>query len=208
MTKAEFDKVYANAVAECRKVLHLNKNKQMIIAGWAQKLCDTRHGGRKIETPISEPTIARFAKDLNLNERTVYEWIRIKRRIYDPLPEAKRKGLNFGTLQRCIRRIKASDSAKRVEAIINDELESPPESIRFRKYLGHLRTILYNAERPQNLEFADAETLQKMVQYTQQINDKLRVYLSERHLDKNERKRRFKTKLYKNVVRKNVHAVA
>jgi hypothetical protein len=204
MTKKQFEAEYKKALSECKQIIATDKSKQMIIAGWAIKLCDFRHGlGKSDEMTINNPTIAQFAADLKINVRTLYEWIRARRKVWDQLPESKRQHVKYDVIHRAMKRIKAKDSPKAVQAIIDDELESPREHVRFRRYEGHLNAILYNAERPANLEFCDAEIIQRMIMKTQRINDLLRKYMDMRLQDKTQRQRRAKSNIYKNIVKQN-----
>jgi len=73
---------------------------RMKIAALAERACNIKHGGDRrtqhAKDWICPNSLAEFARELKLNHKTIHNWVQVKRKIFDELPEADRdKGIDF-----------------------------------------------------------------------------------------------------------------
>ena len=195
----EEKKSYDYYVLEAKKTLIGAKNKQMRVATIATYVCDISHGGRRNKDQI---TVVKFSNDIGMNPRTLNEWIRVKNKIYDNLEPKYRREMKYEQLWRVSRRVKVPYNAKKINAIAKDELESPDETIKFRKYLSHLRAILYNSKRPEAMEFCNNELVFEMIYTCDLVSKNLRSYLKEYASERKLKDKKHQEKLYKSIVAK------
>lgn len=155
-------KQYEAAVREARAYINRYDKVRWKVCELALSVCDTSHGGRKIESVFS---LAKFADAIELDRKTLYEWCRIKRLVYDKLPATETKNTAnylYSDLRDVVDKVKPDSRPKEVLAIWREQLSKPMESKKFYKYDKHLSAILYNAQRPIMMNLVEKEIIEKI----------------------------------------------
>jgi transposase-like protein len=76
--KSKYQTSYEQYVKMGKRLLREIKCNQVQIAHYAVQVCDIRHGGRMVN---GEYTMARYAADIGMNPKTLYEWVAVYRRV-------------------------------------------------------------------------------------------------------------------------------
>lgn len=158
ITFQEFEK----AVREAKAYVNNYDKVRWKIVDICLRVCDTSKGGRKTEEIFS---IHKFSEAIELNPKTLYEWIKIKTRVVDKLPatELKNKAsYSFSDLADVSEKVNSDFTKKEVLQAWREQLSQPLEARKFVRYTGHLKSILYNAQRPLNLMLVDIEIIKKI----------------------------------------------
>lgn len=142
---------YEKAVREARQFIQKYDKVRFKIADIAMRVCDTSKGGRKKSSVFS---ITKFADAIELNNKTLCEWIRVKRLVIDKLPATELKDKSkyrYEDLRETVLKINEKSSKKEVLNQWRLQLAIPLENRAFIRYDKHLRSILFNAQRPARL---------------------------------------------------------
>lgn len=136
------------AVREARAFINRYDKVRWKIVNIALRVCDTSHGGRKGENVFS---VTKFANAIDLNPKTLLQWIRVKQLVVDKLPktELKNKALyNFTDLQDTCLKVNEDSTKKEVLRAWIDQINVPRHDKKFIKYEKHINAILFNAQKP------------------------------------------------------------
>lgn len=173
MTKLEVDeKKYLSIVKKAKleaTVLKLTGQQRMKIAEFAVQACEILHGGRSEPTRL---TLKRFSDDIGINKQTLYEWVRIKRMVFDKL-DKENKPLFYKTPSRSLngimKRINITTEEKEVNDLYSKVLNEPKSTARFSKYLAVMDTILYNLTNFSVFEEIEVKTLELTIKKAEEV---------------------------------------
>jgi transposase-like protein len=162
---------WENAVREARSYLSNWTKARWKIVNIALRVCDVSKGGRKHENTY---TLKRFANDIDINEHTLYEWVRCRHNVLDKLPKMIVRNIEAGHVEHklvtdVLSKISADANKKEVLGYYMEMAGMEPETRKFQKYDQHLRALLYNAQRPLQMKFANEEILKAMIQKCEAI---------------------------------------
>lgn len=162
VTKAQWE----NAVRKARQYTTDYSRARWIIAGLALEVCDYSHGGRKGETIYS---VRKFADEIELARKTLYQWIRIKRLVYDKLPKtvrAKAHTYDYSDFDATCDQVTEDSHPAEVKRRWEEQLKVNPDSKKFSKYIAHVNAILYNAQRPILMKDVERNLIEELIQKT------------------------------------------
>lgn len=134
-----------------------------VIAELALEVCDYSYGGDK----SSSYSLKKFAQEIELETKTLYNWVRIKRMVYDKLPktvQTKAHEHNFSDFISVSGRIDHDSTPLQVRKQWAEQMKLSPDSNKFEKYLSHINAILFNAARPIRMKDIKAEILIAMIE--------------------------------------------
>jgi len=147
------------AIRKARAFINNYDKVRWKIVDIALSVCEIKHGGRVHETTF---TLSRFAAYIELNRKTLMEWVRVKKLVVDKLPDVELKDktrYSFEDLTSTLRKVNPESTPKEVLMHWKDQLNIPPFNKKFIKYRKHLDTILYNAQNPMRLMEVDEKLL-------------------------------------------------
>lgn len=162
MKKVTF-KQFELAVREARQYVKNYDKSRWKICELALSVCDSTHGGRKLEGIF---TVKRFADAIEIDHKTLHDWIRVKTLVYDRLPKSELKDktkYNYEDLRETCLKVDRSFTPKQVLTEWRERLSIPRETKRFFKYIKYLNTILYNAQRPLQMRLVNKEAIKEMI---------------------------------------------
>lgn len=136
------------AIRKARGYVSSFDKTRFIIAGLALEVCDLHHGGRKGSSVYS---ISRFAEEIEIDRKTLYEWMRVKRLVVDKLAKGQQDKIQKIAYQDLneVSRVVVDDTApKEVRRRLYEQLQIDPGAKKFSKYGKHLNSILHNLQRP------------------------------------------------------------
>lgn len=152
---------FEKAVREARAFVNHYDKVRFKICTIALRVCDLSHGGRK----KNSFSISNFAKAIDLNPKTLMEWLRIKRNVVDKLPVTELKDKSKYTyfdLATVASQVKPETSKRDVLRLWKDQLAQPQESKKFIKYELTVNSILTNSRKPIKLLNVDEELLKRI----------------------------------------------
>jgi hypothetical protein len=146
------------------------------ICNIASRVCDVSHGGRKVHSF----SITAFARAIELDPKTLHQWMRVKKLVLDKLPAVELKDVskyNYQDLALVCDKLSKDSSRKEVLNTWRAHLALPLETKKFIKYDKHLNAILYNAQRPMNLLLIDKEVILQISEKCRTISKLLDIEL-------------------------------
>jgi hypothetical protein len=155
------DELWEEAVREARTYVANYDKARWIIADIALRVCDMSHGGRK----AALYSVTNFATDIELNRKTLYEWLRVKRLVYDKLPkgvQTKAHTYDYWSFEEVANQVDEHTSPREVKVLFEQQLQVNPASKKFNKYMKNLKSIMFNATRPLMMQDIDTDTVVKM----------------------------------------------
>lgn len=157
---------------ECIKEakLHLKHSDELRfkIISLAEKCCYDGQG--------SKYTYARFAGEIGLASTTLYEWIKVKKDVYDVIPKADQSFLSFNQMRDLNSRttgLKSNEKGKAVLRALKQLKEESPDTLKFRKYLGLMKNVLFNAKDKNRVKDCDREVLVEILHVSRAISKNL-----------------------------------
>lgn len=162
-------KEWAQAIREARSFIADYDKNRWKVADIAMKVCDRSHGGRK----GNHFSIKKFAEEIDLNPKTLYEWIKTKERLIDNRSMRLRKealGKRAYT-DLAIIASSLSEDVSKSQVISNymNYFEQAPENLKFIKYGRFLKSLLFNASRPIQMLSVDSEVIVEMIKSLETI---------------------------------------
>lgn len=145
--KTDKNKQFREYVSEAQKIVKLLRLKnvhRIKVAEIALKAAVLINGGR---APITRNTVKSFSDKIGVNNKTLYEWIRYKKLVYDKLDRARKDSYNelsMDTIKHITKGIKRQTPAKTVQKRYDQFYKRSSIETRMHKYISHLRTVLYN----------------------------------------------------------------
>lgn len=143
------------------------------IVGLALQCCDRFRGGRAVNNIW---TLQSFCDAIGLKSHTLCEWMRIKELCLDKLPQAKRDNY-LTTYVEMITGLKRDTPAAEVERRYDAFISQSNSQFRFNKYFKSLKSIHFNAIRPENLTGVDKATLETTALLCGEIKKSVQKYL-------------------------------
>lgn len=156
-------KEYEAAVRFARQFINHYEKVRWKICEAALNVCDTSYGGRKVKGIYS---LAKFADDIGLDRKTLYQWIRVKIFVVDKLPAIELKDqskYNYTDLADVSEKVNKDCTKQEVLMVWRAQLAQPRESKKFIKYSKHLNALLYNAQRPLQLQLVDLNYIEEII---------------------------------------------
>lgn len=164
------------AIREARALVPSYSKNRFKIVEVAKQVCDLNHGGRKTTGVY---TIAQFARAIEVNPKTLYEWMRVKRLVVDKLPKTylTKNKTSYDDLAETANKVTPDSSKKAVLEAMKAQRDVPVGDKKFLKYRDHINGLLYNAERPMLLLHVDKELIGEIIKRTTKISSLLRAEL-------------------------------
>lgn len=133
---------WEQAVQEARTIFKYMSTGRMEIATKAIYACDINHGGGDHWNGFEDVyTLTKFAEDIGIHYKTLHQWVRIKRNIYDKVG-THWNSRNFMVAIRADTRVQPEMTKKEVIEIYLDEASRTKDSTRFRTMCKNLNTII------------------------------------------------------------------
>ena len=167
---------WEDLVKEARQFVANYDKTRWKIADLAIRACDIHHG-KKDESIY---TIARFAIDIGMSKGTLSDWVRVRRLVLDKLPKEIQKNPSkhgYSYYKEVAEKVEFESPATEVRELFEQEVSMDHSKRRFIKYYKHLKTILYNAERPELLKDLDKVQLNKFMVTCSEIHRLLKKEL-------------------------------
>ncbi len=186
---------YEECVRKARAFVANYDKVRWTICDLAREACDLSKGGRK--HPLY--TLTRFAKDIELNEKTLYDWIRVQNLVVNKLPKtmkAKIHTYNYEDIRLASMAVKEDSSPKEVRSAFLSVLNRDPNETKFLKYHKHLKTVIYNLQRPMLVKDISKDVLTKTIELSKTITAlaKIELDLREKYTGKKRYAKRFNMK--------------
>ncbi len=151
-----------------------------IIATLALEVCDITHGGKKDEDSAIY-TVKRFAEAIEMNRKTLYEWVKAKRLVIDRLPKRQQKtamsDFDYVTIKATELIIDSNDPPPKIWKTLHDVANRDPYVKRFVDYQRVLNAIIYNAQRPLLLKDVKQEFILPLIEKSELIANLLKKEL-------------------------------
>ncbi len=117
----------------------------------AMDCCEQSRGQRGND---SEFTYKKFCVAIDIEYKTLINWVRIKKLVVDKLTVKQRDGIKeipVELLKRTCDKVDEFSTPRFVRNILKEEAGVDPNRIRFIKYIKNVKTVLYNVSRPVRL---------------------------------------------------------
>lgn len=162
MKKKVSFKEWELAIREARQYINRYDKVRWRVCKIALRVCDIYHGGRKTQEHF---TVTKFATAIDLNPKTLNEWIRIKIMVYDKITQAelKQNPHSYDDLRQVAMSVTRQTSKKEVLDKWRTQLAIPQDNKKFIKYERHLNAVLYNATKPMRMMNVDTQYLEKII---------------------------------------------
>jgi len=166
-------KKFKENVRKARQYVNNYDKVRFVIAGLAQEVCDLSHGGRKVDGVFS---IANFATHCEINPKTLYDWIRIKRNVADKLPKVIQDNIHLESYQN-LREVDMISTPEDDKNEIYEKLKfvkaKDPQEAKLIKYNKNLKSVLFSVSRPLLIENVTEATLLGMISLLDNIKAKI-----------------------------------
>ena len=159
-------------VDEARKVvtlLRLQNKHRMKVAEIAIKACTIKHGGR---AQVDRPTVKLFAERIGIAPKTLYEWIRHKRLVFDKLNDDQKiqfQEISANTIKGIITGLEEGTEKGKVQNKFSEYAGKAPIIAKLDKYLAVLNTIIYNLSAYMRIKEVPDETLTELIRRSNMI---------------------------------------
>lgn len=138
----DLKKEWDAAVEEARTIFKYMSSGRMEIATKALYACEINHGGGDHWNDFEGVyTLTKFAEDIGIHYKTLHQWVRIKRNIFDKVG-SHWNTRNFMIAIRADTRVQPDMTKKEVTAIYLEEAARTKDSTRFRTLCKNLNTIV------------------------------------------------------------------
>lgn len=138
----DLKKEWELAVQEARVIFKYMSTGRMEIATKAIYACEINHGGGDHWNDFEGVyTLKKFAEDIGIHYKTLHQWVRIKRNIFDKVG-THWNSRNFMIAIRADTRVQPEMTKKEVIEIYLDEGSRTKDSTRFRTMCKNLNTIV------------------------------------------------------------------
>lgn len=147
-TKKNIEDLWEKNIREAKGYVQNYQKTRWIICDLCNEVCDTSHGGRKTNSIYS---ITRFANEIEIDRKTLYEWLRVKKLVVDKLSKTTREKIHtfkYSDIEGIVDKVNENDSQKHVQMLFERQLEIDPATKTFKKYIKHMKSILFNASKP------------------------------------------------------------
>lgn len=156
-------KKWSENIRKARQYVSSYDKVRFVIAGLALEVCDYSHGGRKGESIFS---VRKFAEEIDVDRKTLYEWIRCKRYVVDKLPKQVQNNIKkykYEDLSQVLQTVGSEASKKEVYSCLQMVMKIDPTTKRFGKYLKHLKSVAYNCGKPMNMTEIPEELMNEII---------------------------------------------
>jgi hypothetical protein len=168
---------WEHAVRKARQYVRDYSSSRWIISELALEVCDIYPGGRKSQTIYS---VSKFSEEIEIDRKTLYEWIRVKKLVLDKLPKMVRNNPGkylYTDFEAVAAKITVNSSVAEVRLAWNEHFKRPPETKKFEKYLKGLNALIYNVTRPMVMKDVEEHLILQVIEKTNLIKN-----LSEKEL--------------------------
>jgi len=180
--KLNKEALWAEKVVEAKNLLGIKEARQMEIAIIALDICEiTWGGGRSRHDELF--TLKRFAHEININPKTLSNWIAVKKLVYDKIPQKIRNEVTFTFMAQIAKSINKDSSPAKVSKMISKFIDQSSVDVKLLGYLGVVKSILYNLEERSGSITCGKDTLEEILYYAIELkkailreNKKLRPY--------------------------------
>lgn len=164
------DRTWAECVKEARSLLKMSDEIRFKIIALANKCCSDIQG--------SKYTYGRFADEIGLGRTTLYEWVRVKKDVYDVLPKEDQTFLTFTQMKELNSRTVglpsgSQEKGKAVLRSLKQMKKESPDTLKFRRYLEQLNHVLYNVKDKHRTKDCDRGVLAEILHVSREISKNL-----------------------------------
>lgn len=147
--KKDLELLWNRNVEQAKFYLNSRKTNQMIVAALAIESCEVIWGGKS----DGLFTYAEFARKIGINPKTLYNWVTIKKNVYDKLNAEEQTNGVYSDFAFVAKKINKSDTSKEVNKIFKLYNKNNPAK-KIIRYMHSLKALAYN--------FRDSETTIKL----------------------------------------------
>lgn len=167
----ELEKLWRENTEKARELVKAKKQNQLQIATLCLETCDISHGGdrKKIEE-FSSYTIKRFAQEVGINHKTLYNWCLIKTNVYDKLENHIKEKANFSQLTHINRYVNRETTAQNLNKVAKAFIENDQIDRMILRYTTEIRALIFNLEKP-NIINIKKETAEELNFYINKLNE-------------------------------------
>lgn len=164
------ERTWKECISEAKLHLKHSDELRFKIIALAEKCCSDIVG--------SKYTYSKFATEIGLSPNTMYEWMRVKRDVYDVLPKEDQDFLSFNQMRGLNTRTVGikSGSQEKGKAVLRELKrlkKENPDTLKFRKYLALMKNVLFNAKDKHRTKGCDREVLAEILHVSREISKNL-----------------------------------
>lgn len=174
------------AIRKARQYIASYDQARWKVVELAKSVCDLNPGGRKADTF----SLKKFAHAIGLNQKTLYEWVRIKRNVVDKLPKTmiEKNIFKYTELESICNKVAPTAENKEVLRAAERHLKTPNIDRKFVKYSMALSSLIYNAKMSTRLANVDYNLIMELIGKCELLSDYLKKELDLRvSLNNNDR---------------------
>jgi hypothetical protein len=164
-------KQWEDNVRKAKSLVNNYDRTRWIIVDLALEVCHYNMNVRG-ESNESLYTIAEFSKEICIEKKTLYDWIRTKKLVFDKLPKTIKdniKKYNYQDILDVAAKVEIDTPKKEVYSLFQAQIGIDPVSKKFIKYQKTLVSILYNAKNPMLLKDIPAQNIHDCINLCQTI---------------------------------------
>lgn len=181
MKKTDHKKQWKINVKKARLYVRDYDKSRWIIAQLANEVCV--EGKNKHKEAHGQFTYRNFARQIDLNYKTLLDWCRIKKQVVDKLPSYIKNNADkflYAHFKECSELVDPKDSPNLVRQKFKTVVGANPTHRKFKKYISHLSAIHYNSINPVLLNDVSDEQIQAVISYCKEIVEKMELELDYR----------------------------
>lgn len=161
---------WAECINEAKLLLKQTDELRFRIIALAEKCCSDVQG--------SKYTYARFANEIGLAPATLYEWMKVKKDVYDVIPKQDQTFLSFNQMRDLNKRTPglktgSQEKGKAVLKALKQLKKESPDTLKFRRYLDQMKHILFNVKDKHRTKFCEREVLIELLHTSREISKHL-----------------------------------
>lgn len=168
------ERLWKECVSAAKLLVKQQDEMRFKIVDLANKCCIVHHGGR---STYERYTVIRFAKEVGITYKTLTEWMRVKRNIYDNLEEGQRGTFTLSTMRFLDHELRGRAGEKNfpslVQAAYKKMEKEDPCTIKMKKYIKHLKSIHFNVSHQMMIKNCDEQVLVEIMHLCRQIASSL-----------------------------------
>lgn len=153
-------------VIAAKALLGSTRDRQMKIAALAIEVCDISWGGG---VKKGQYTLRAFAKDIGISEKTLSNWVGLKRRILDKLRPELRYKAKLKDLVRAAKTLGAEASSEEINKRVFDLIHDSGPDKKLVTYLCSLRATAAIFQDEAVVSLCKRETLEEVVYFCESI---------------------------------------
>ncbi len=161
--KVTFKKFEEN-VRKARQYVKNYDKVRWVICELALEVCEFGHGGKISEGVF---TLTKFANEIEISPNTLWEWVRTKRAVVDKLPKTVQNKIHtyaYADILDTMKIVDPKSTPKQVYSAFQMVQKIDPGAKKFTRYSKHIKTLLYNVQRPYLMAEAPKDIIEKMIE--------------------------------------------